>query len=104
NSTAYMVMRFEQGQSFEAWLNDIGRRPMQDELDAIVAPLLDALQMMHTASFLHRDITPAKILVLPDGTPVLLDFGSARRAAAEMSRAMTVIVKAGYSPHEQYSS
>ena len=39
-----------------------------------------------------------------DGTPVLLDFGAARRAVAEMSRTMTGIVKAGYSPHEQYSS
>ena len=47
NSTAYMVMRFEQGQSFEAWLNSLGRLPTQEELDSIVAPLLDALQMMH---------------------------------------------------------
>ena len=39
-----------------------------------------------------------------DGTPVLLDFGAARRAVAEMSQVFTGIVKAGYSPHEQYSS
>ena len=39
-------MRFEQGQSFEAWLNGLGRLPTQEELDSIVAPLLDALQMM----------------------------------------------------------
>ena len=38
NSTAYMVMRFEQGQSFEDWLKGLGRPPTQDELDAIVAP------------------------------------------------------------------
>src|SRR4026209_2574337 len=37
NSTAYMVMRFEQGLSFEAWLNRLGRLPTQVELDAIVA-------------------------------------------------------------------
>jgi tRNA A-37 threonylcarbamoyl transferase component Bud32 len=104
NSTAYMVMRFEQGQSFEAWLKRLGREPTQDELDAIIAPLLDALQMMHDASFLHRDIAPDNIIIRDDGTPVLLDFGSARRAVAEMSRALTGIVKAGYSPHEQYSS
>src|SRR5436190_20571964 len=46
NSTAYMVMRFEQGQSFEAWLNSLGRPPMQEELDRIATPLLEALQMM----------------------------------------------------------
>ena len=47
NSTAYMVMRFEEGESFEIWLRDLGRPPTQDELDRITAPLLDALQMMH---------------------------------------------------------
>ena len=104
NSTAYMVMRFEQGQSFEHWLANLGRPPTQDELDAIVAPLLGALEMMHAANFLHRDIAPDNIIVRGDGSPVLLDFGAARRAVAEMSRSLTGIVKAGYSPHEQYSS
>ena len=104
NSTAYMVMRFEQGQSFEEWLRSLGRFPTQEELDAIVAPLLEALQMMHKENFLHRDIAPDNIIVRADGSPVLLDFGAARRAVAEMSRSLTGIVKAGYSPHEQYSS
>src|SRR4249919_2641153 len=99
-----MVMRFEQGPSFEAWLNSLDRLPTQQELDAIVAPLLDALQMMHAAKFLHRDIAPDNIIVRADGTPVLLDFGAARRAIAERSHALTGIVKAGYSPNEQYSS
>ena len=104
NSTAYMVMSFERGQSLEAWLNGLGRPPTQPELDAIVVPLLGALEMMHAANFLHRDIAPDNIIVRGDGTPVLLDFGAARRAVAEMSRSLTGIVKAGYSPHEQYSS
>ena len=69
NSTAYMVMRFEQGQSFEAWLHGLGRPPTQEELDSIVAPLLDALQMMHAENFLHRDIAPDNIIVRADGTP-----------------------------------
>jgi TPR repeat protein len=104
NSTAYMVMSFERGQSFEAWLKGLGRPPSQAELDTIVVPLLGALETMHAANFLHRDIAPDNIIVRDDGTPVLLDFGAARRAVAEMSRSLTGIVKAGYSPHEQYSS
>ena len=103
NATAYMVMRFEQGQSFEDWLRGLGRPPTQGELDRIVAPMLDALQVMHAENFLHRDIAPDNIIVRADGTPVLLDFGAARRAVAAMSRTLTGIVKAGYSPHEQYS-
>ena len=104
NSTAYMVMRFERGQSFEAWLQLLGRLPTQDELDRIVAPLLDALAMLHGAHFLHRDIAPDNIMVRGDGSPILLDFGAARHAIAEKSKLMTGIVKPGYSPHEQYSS
>ncbi|HZT50124.1 MAG TPA: protein kinase [Hyphomicrobiaceae bacterium] len=104
NSTAYMVMRFEQGRSFEDWLRSLDRPPTQDELDRIVAPLLDALEIMHAQKFLHRDIAPDNIIIRPDNTPVLLDFGAARQAVAERSRALTGIVKAGYSPQEQYAS
>jgi serine/threonine protein kinase len=103
-STAYMVMIFEQGSSLETWLEALGRTPTQEELDRIVAPLLDALEMMHAQNFLHRDIAPDNIIIRADGTPVLLDFGAARRAVAEMSRALTGIVKAGYSPQEQYAT
>ena len=103
-STAYMVMMFEHGQDLGTWLKGLGRPPTQEELDRIAAPLLDALEMIHAANFLHRDIAPDNVIIRPDGTPVLLDFGAARRAVAEASRALTGIVKAGYSPHEQYSS
>jgi len=104
NSTAYMVMEFEQGQDFGAWLKGLGRPPTQEELDRIAASILDALGVMHAADFLHRDIAPDNIIIRSDGTPVLLDFGAARRAVAEVSRSITGIVKAGYSPPEQYSS
>ena len=104
NSTAYMVMRFERGQSLEGWLKGLARQPTQEELDRIIAPLLDALEMLHAADFLHRDIAPDNIIVRPDGTPVLLDFGAARHAVAEVSKVLTGIVKEGYSPLEQYSS
>jgi hypothetical protein len=104
NSTAYMVMEFEEGRSLESWLKTLERPPTQAELDRIVAPLLDALELMHADSFLHRDIAPDNIIIRPDGTPVLLDFGAARRAMAEQSRVLTGIIKAGYSPQEQYAT
>jgi formylglycine-generating enzyme required for sulfatase activity len=104
NDTAYMVMEFERGQNLEAWLDALGRPPSQEELDRIVGPLLDALDLMHRDSLLHRDISPDNIIVRPDGTPVLLDFGAARPAVAGMSGSVTRIVKAGYSPHEQYAT
>ncbi|MDX2203078.1 MAG: serine/threonine-protein kinase [Hyphomicrobiaceae bacterium] len=104
NATAYMVMRFERGKSFSAWLKELGRQPTQAELDRIAGPLLDVLELMHARNFLHRDIAPDNIIIREDGSPVLLDFGSARRVMAQMSRMLTGIVKAGYSPQEQYAS
>ena len=104
NSTAYMVMRFEVGLSYLDWLASVGRPPTQEELDAVTAPLLDALQVMHAADFLHRDIAPDNIIIRADGTPVVLDFGAAGRANAGLSHSLNGIVKAGYSPHEQYAS
>ena len=104
HGTAYMVMEYETGKSLKAWLEELGRRPTQDELDRIVMPLLVALDTMHAASFLHRDIAPDNIIVRADGGPVLLDFGAARRVMAELSGALTGIVKQGYSPQEQYAN
>lgn len=104
NDTAYMVMDYENGKDLETWLKDLGRRPTQTELDAICAPLLHALALMHAQHFLHRDIAPDNIIIRADGSPVLLDFGAARRAMAERTKTLTRIVKAGYSPHEQYAA
>jgi tRNA A-37 threonylcarbamoyl transferase component Bud32 len=103
NATAYMVMAFESGPPLDTWLKRLERPPTQDELDRLLAPLLDAVELIHAADFVHRDIAPDNIIVRADGVPVLLDFGAARRILDERSRAFTGIVKAGYSPPEQYS-
>jgi serine/threonine protein kinase len=102
--TAYMVMKYETGASLKSWLADLGRRPTQDELDRLTAPLLDALEAMHASAFLHRDIAPDNIIVRADGSPVLLDFGASRRVMGEMTGTLTGVVKKGYSPQEQYAT
>ncbi len=104
NGTAYMVMAFEEGPNLKDWLKSLGRAPTQAELDGIAEPLLDALAMMHAADFLHRDIAPDNILLRSDGSPLLIDFGSARQIAAGMTSTFTGVVKDGYSPIEQYST
>jgi len=103
NNTGYMVLKLEEGTSFKVWLERLGRRPRQEELDGITGPLLDALELIHAGSFLHRDIAPDNIMIRPDGSPVLIDFGSARREVASHMRTMSVLVKPGYSPVEQYA-
>ncbi len=103
NSTAYMVLQFEEGASLKNWLRDLGRAPRQRELDKIIAPLLDALELIHGQNFLHRDIAPDNIIIRTDGSPVLIDFGSARGEIAKHTRTVSALVKPGYSPYEQYA-
>ena len=104
NNTGYMVLHFEEGGSFKAWLKGLKRAPRQPELDQIVAPLLDALEMVHKGDFLHRDIAPDNIIIRKDGSPVLIDFGSARGEIASHSKTVSALVKPGYSPYEQYAT
>ncbi|HYI87498.1 MAG TPA: serine/threonine-protein kinase, partial [Burkholderiales bacterium] len=78
NGTAYMVMEFVEGAALPDWIKT--RRPLSEALaTSLIAPLLDGLQVVHKSGYLHRDIKPGNIYVREDGTPVLIDFGSARQ-------------------------
>ena len=102
NGTAYMVMDYVEGESLKAYLKRYPQPPI-DSLRALLAPLLDGMEKVHAAGFLHRDIKPDNIFVREGGDPVLIDFGSAR-AAAGQTRTLTTMVTPGYAPLEQYSS
>ena len=101
NGTAYMVMPYYEGPTLKAALAGTGRAPSEAELRAWLRPLLDALAVMHAAQCYHRDISPDNILLTPRG-PLLLDFGAARRVIGDMTHAITVVLKPGYAPIEQY--
>lgn len=101
HGTAYIVMEYESGDPLKHWLAD---HPglSQSSLLQIVFPLLDGLEAVHKLNFLHRDIKPDNIYMRADGTPVLLDFGAARRVTGAQD--MTNIVSPGFAPFEQYHS
>ncbi|MEO7055350.1 MAG: serine/threonine-protein kinase [Caldimonas sp.] len=101
NGTAYMAMPFYEGPTLKAALAELGHVPSEAELRRWLAPLLDALAVMHAAQCYHRDISPDNILLTPTG-PLLLDFGAARRVIGDMTHALTVVLKPGYAPIEQY--
>ncbi len=99
NQTAYMVMEFVAGQALGDWIKT--RRPLAEQaLTEIAVPLLNGLEVIHAAGYLHRDIKPGNIFIREDGSPVLLDFGSARVTIANTE--LTAIVSPGYAPLEQY--
>ena len=102
NQTAYMVMEFVAGEALNEWLGR--RRPLpQARVLSMALALLDGLEVVHRAGYMHRDIKPANIYMREDGSPVLLDFGSARAArAAGANNELTAIITPGYAPVEQY--
>ena len=104
HSTAYIVMEYAEGETLSAFLERKGTLG-EAELKAILYPILDGLEVVHRADFLHRDIKPGNIIIRDeDNSPVLLDFGSARQAIGARSRSVTSIITPGYAPIEQYSS
>ena len=62
------------------------------------------MRQIHGLGFIHRDIKPDNIYLRRDGSPVLLDFGSARQAMGEKTKTLTSLVTPGYAPFEQYYS
>jgi serine/threonine protein kinase len=102
NGTAYMVMRFEEGENFGALL-ERKRTIVEKDLMRVLLPVLDGLELVHNAGFIHRDIKPDNIHIRADGSPVLLDFGSARHSLGH-ARTVTILVAPGYAPFEQYYS
>ncbi|HET7795355.1 MAG TPA: serine/threonine-protein kinase [Rhizobacter sp.] len=102
NGTAYMAMPYHPGVTLERTLRQHPAPPDEDWLRDLLRHLLSALEQMHEANCYHRDISPDNILMQSDGRPLLLDFGAARHVISDMQRALTVILKPGYAPVEQY--
>jgi serine/threonine protein kinase len=103
NGTAYMAMQHYPGRTLKAMRDDMKVAPDGAWLRAFVEALLGALEVLHADGVYHRDISPDNILLLPDGRPVLLDFGSARRALDDRTQSMTALLKPNFSPLEQYA-
>ncbi|SEB04693.1 Protein kinase domain-containing protein [Thiothrix caldifontis] len=101
NNTAYMVMEYAGEFSLQQFLDGQGVMTQEQLLD-LVLPLLDALETIHAAGLIHRDIKPDNILINDNAEPVLIDFGAARQAVGERSMSLSIILTPGYAPFEQY--
>ena len=103
NGTAYMVMPYYAGQTLKEARRAMSGPPDEAWLRASIEPLLGAIDLLHGQGIYHRDIAPDNILLLPDGRPVLLDFGSARRVIGDRTQSLTAILKPNFAPVEQYA-
>ncbi|PGH53758.1 serine/threonine protein kinase [Azospirillum palustre] len=103
NGTAYLVMELLEGRTMKKYLVDSGGRIDVKRTLAVVMPIAKALQAIHDQGLIHRDISPDNIFLTNGGDRKLLDFGAARQTARP-GAGMTVILKPGYAPPEQYSN
>ncbi|MDB5829577.1 MAG: putative protein kinase, partial [Variovorax sp.] len=102
--TTYMVMPFYRGDTLRQALAAIPAGVDEGWLMRIMDGVTQALGVMHAANCYHRDIAPDNIILLEgSGRPVVLDFGAARRVITDKTQAITVILKPGYAPIEQYA-
>jgi serine/threonine protein kinase len=107
NGTAYMAMPLYDGVTWKERLRQMreaGQAPSEAWLLSLLGPLTEALALIHADNTFHRDIAPDNVLLLAgSGQPVLLDFGAARSVIGGLTQDLTVILKPGYAPVEQYA-
>lgn len=100
--TAYLVMEYVDGRSMKSEIHADGVMA-DDKVRAILLAVTESLAAVHDAGLLHRDIKPDNVMLRPDGTPVLIDFGAARQMLGLSRSAVTAVVSDGYAPIEQYA-
>ena len=105
NNTAYFVMKFFEGETLKSYLNKHKNRLFtKEEILFVMMPIIEALKAVHAEGFLHRDVAPDNIFLRVSKPPMLIDFGASRNALGVKSQTISTIIKAGYSPVEQYTS
>lgn len=103
NGTGYIIMEYVEGISLRSYISRASRIPPEDVL-RVVKPLMFSLAKIHKAGVVHRDISPDNIMINKQGTMILIDFGATRKVNTEEQKSLTVMIKRGFAPEEQYRS
>ncbi len=104
NRTAYLVMEYIQGKSLKKYMKEYNGTLPEAKVLEIMQPILEALAQIHKQGIIHRDISPENIMLSDSGEVTLIDFGAARTATGAETKSLTVLLKHGYAPVEQYQT
>lgn len=102
NNTAYIVMEYLNGITLKAYLKQKGGSLSPQETLELVKPVVRSLASVHAQGLIHRDISPDNIMVLTGNQVKLLDFGASRSVSINGEKSLSVLLKPGYAPEEQY--
>ena len=102
NETAYIIMEFINGVTLKDYLTKVGGRMKQNEVIKMMKPVLESMNKIHEVGIIHRDISPDNIMITKSKQVKLTDFGAARVFDTEDTKSITVVLKRGYAPEEQY--
>ncbi|MDR0964525.1 MAG: serine/threonine protein kinase [Clostridium sp.] len=104
NGTAYIAMEFVEGQTLKSKLAQTGGKLPAEQVFDMLRPVMTSLAKIHDSGMIHRDISPDNIMIDVEGNVKLLDFGAAREFAKSGGSSMSIMLKPGFAPEEQYRS
>lgn len=104
NGTAYIVMEYLEGETLKSFLTRRGGKLSVAETLNMIEPILKSLSQLHQSGLIHRDISPDNIIITKSNKVKLIDFGAARDISSDGQRSLSVQLKPGYAPEEQYRS
>lgn len=96
-------MEYLEGITLKQYLRE-NERIEPEELLELFVPLIESLDEIHSQGLIHRDISPDNIMVLLGGKIKLMDFGAARDYTDFGEKSLSLILKPGYAPPEQYQT
>ena len=104
NNTAYLVMEYLDGQDLRKMSRSNGGKLDPAFAKMVFVTVASSLMEIHRKNILHRDLSPENIIVTSDGSIKLIDFGAARNFVSTQNKGMSILLKPGFAPPEQYNA